>query len=261
MAKFLSNIDLNGNELQNFVEQPLGTAPSTLLKTGRRYFDTSENRGKVYNGTSWLREAYMTDIENLSAENDELDERIAALEAYFSSSEDADDLINKWNEIVDYINGVENTTLNEILSNFASSDDLRVLDETLSDRMAQIEESVSSLPKSISVAQKLTSGTEIGSVIIDEVETKLYAPTPATTTGSINKYAAYKRGDGVTTTVPVYHQLNTKDIIVNVWRFKEASSLWEQVIVDVDIQDENSISITFASAPSSGDVFRIVIIS
>lgn len=119
MSKFLNNIDLVGNEIQNFIEQPLGATPSTFLKPGRKYFDTSENRGKVYNGTSWLREAYMTDIENLSTENDELDERIAALEAYFSSEEDADATINKWNEIVAFLNATEGETLDEILSSFA----------------------------------------------------------------------------------------------------------------------------------------------
>ena len=37
MAKnILTNIDLNGNEIQNFVEQPLGTATTTHLKDGRR---------------------------------------------------------------------------------------------------------------------------------------------------------------------------------------------------------------------------------
>lgn len=120
MAKnILTNIDLKGNEIQNFVEQPLGTAPTTHLKVGRRYFDTAENRGKVYNGTAWLCEAYMTDIEALGNVNDAFEERMAALEAYFSSEEDADATINKWNEIVAFLNASEGETLDDILSSFA----------------------------------------------------------------------------------------------------------------------------------------------
>jgi hypothetical protein len=56
MSKFLTNIDLTGNELQNVVIHNAGTAPSASAKLGGLYFDTSSgvNKLKYYNGSAWV---------------------------------------------------------------------------------------------------------------------------------------------------------------------------------------------------------------
>ncbi len=56
MSKFLTNIDLTGNELQNVVIQNAGTAPAASAKLGGIYFDTSSgvNKLKYYNGSAWV---------------------------------------------------------------------------------------------------------------------------------------------------------------------------------------------------------------
>lgn len=52
--KFLSNLNLNKNELQNAVLHPLGTPPSNP-KLGQIYYDTSaaKNELKIYTGSAW----------------------------------------------------------------------------------------------------------------------------------------------------------------------------------------------------------------
>lgn len=51
--KYLTNIDLTQNELQNVVIQNLATAPSSPKK-GQIYYNSSENVLYQYNGTEWL---------------------------------------------------------------------------------------------------------------------------------------------------------------------------------------------------------------
>ena len=56
MAKYLSNIDLNGNQLQNAAIHPSGTAP-TITSTGQLYYNTSAGGAsglKVYDGSAWV---------------------------------------------------------------------------------------------------------------------------------------------------------------------------------------------------------------
>lgn len=64
-----------------------------------------------YAKTTEVAETYATKIA-LSA----VDGRLASLESYFSTSEDADTQINKWNEIVAFLNATEGTTLAGILA-------------------------------------------------------------------------------------------------------------------------------------------------
>jgi hypothetical protein len=50
--KFLNNLSLNGNELQNFRAQSLSGADPTGY-AGRIYFNTTSNRLRYHDGTSW----------------------------------------------------------------------------------------------------------------------------------------------------------------------------------------------------------------
>lgn len=56
MSKFLTNINLIGNELQNPVIHNLGTTPTANAKAGGIYFDTAGgvNKLKYHNGTTWV---------------------------------------------------------------------------------------------------------------------------------------------------------------------------------------------------------------
>lgn len=119
MAQFLNNINLNGNEIQNFLIQPLATAPSSGLKAGRKYFNTAEKREVIYDGTKWLFSAYKSDLESyaLASTVDGIDTRLKSVETIFET--DNDGTINKWNEVVDFLAGIEGDKLDTILDTFA----------------------------------------------------------------------------------------------------------------------------------------------
>ena len=52
-TKFLTNIDLNQNQLVNATFEVLGTAPNTGLFEGRMYYDSTFDTIQVYSGSAW----------------------------------------------------------------------------------------------------------------------------------------------------------------------------------------------------------------
>lgn len=59
--KYITNIDLNKNELQNARVQNLATAPNNPV-VGQIYFDTTDKTGYIYDGTTWRDIAQIVDL-------------------------------------------------------------------------------------------------------------------------------------------------------------------------------------------------------
>lgn len=68
MAKYLSNIDLNKNQLQNGALHPVGTAPSSPAE-GQVYFNTTGGNKKMYyyDGTDWVFMGSQGDITSVTS--------------------------------------------------------------------------------------------------------------------------------------------------------------------------------------------------
>lgn len=115
--KFLINIDLTGNELQNFAVQPLATAPTLndARKVGRKYFNSAEGREAIHDGKAWKLSVYKDEFDALGGDVSDIDSRLITIEKFFKDEEQSDNLINKWNEITDFLNNIGDTTLNGVL--------------------------------------------------------------------------------------------------------------------------------------------------
>ena len=85
-------------------------------------------------------------------------------------------------------------------------------------------------------------------VDISALETKLV-------TDSFTKKASANVGNGTNTSFAVTHNLNTRDVVVNVYD----NSTYDTVEVDVVRTDANTVTVTFASAPTS-NAYRVVVV-
>lgn len=72
-------------------------------------------------------------------EFDGISERFQTIESYFSSSEDYDNTINKWNEIVSFLNATEGTTLAGILAAYTLKKDFNKLAVTVGENSQAID--------------------------------------------------------------------------------------------------------------------------
>ncbi|ROL55843.1 hypothetical protein D9V84_10545, partial [Bacteroidetes/Chlorobi group bacterium Naka2016] len=73
--------------------------------------------------------------------------------------------------------------------------------------------------------------------------------------GCTGKYAT-AIGDGTNTSFVVTHNLGTTDVVVSIYR---NSSPYDIVFTDIEITNSNSITVRFASAPTSNQ-FRVVVV-
>ena len=72
----------------------------------------------------------------------------------------------------------------------------------------------------------------------------------------LNKYTATLNGDSSTKSFTVTHNLGSRDVIVQVYD----GASYDEVIVDIARTSTSAVTIEFASAPTTGTSYRVVII-
>ena len=286
MAKFLNNIDLVGNEIQNVVLQPLGAVPSSNVKVGRKFFDTTEGREKIYDGSVWKLVAYLSDLEALNSENATILEEIEAVRASVEAlnnalnEDDTENIINTWEEIQSLVSAFqEGTDLSSILAEINST--VQTHDNTLGaleERTSELETTTSSLATTVANLSK----SDVGLGNVDNLAAKDYLTSftidsegdLSITIGGITRAIQHERlqealgiPSGVArkytgviapvdgqTDYDVTHSLNTAFFVASV---QDAIS-GEIVLVDIKYKTNNAITISFAEPPQKS--YKIMVI-
>ena len=225
--KYLSNIDLCKNELQNARLQNLGTAPANPGK-GQVYYNSADNCFYGFNGSAWIDLGQVlngTSIVNLiNGSTNKIDDD--------NLSTNANDAITKRHS------HSNSTILNAMEQAFTTA-----LKNKLDGIAAGANEYVH--PSSHPATMIIEDSTHrwLTDVLIARwnVKTGKYSETI---------------GNGSLTTIPVTHGLNTMDIVITV---REAASPYTVVYPDIQTVDANKLNILFASAPATGQ-FRVTVV-
>lgn len=211
---FLTNIDLQNNQLVNFVAEKLAADPSSPV-AGRIVYNTTSNKLEYWNGTAWVL------LDNASA-------------AYAADSDKLDAQHGSY-----YLARANHTGTQ--LASTVSDFDTQVRTSRL-DQMAAPTAAVSLNSQKITSLATPTAGTD--------AVNKTYADGLVGAAG----YSA-NVGNGTLTTITVTHNLNTRDILVNVW---QAATPWGRVECDIVADTVNSIQLTFTTAPTTNQ-YRVCV--
>ncbi len=334
MPKFLVPIDLNKNELQNYVVQNLAAAPSSPKK-GQTYFNTTDNRKYTWNGTEWIANdglgATMTgddivvaingsssviDFDNLNVNKSDIGLGNVTNDAQIKKSvSSVDGNIPTWNGSTgDSLNSgysVETTltgstgaipradAVKSYIDNVLSANDAMIFKGTLG-----TSGTITALPTTYQTGwtyKVITAGTyankacEVGDLIIaivdrtgtgnldsdwtvvqTNIDGAVTGPSSATDgnlvvfdgpTGKLIKDSTYNLssftrkysqaiGNGTNTSFVITHNLNSRAVTVSI---AETSSPYEVVYALIELTSVNSITVSFAEAPTSNQYTVTVI--
>lgn len=102
---------------------------------------------------------------------------------------------------------------------------------------------------------------ETGKIYVDTSTNKSYRWSGSTyveiSQATIHKYTGTITGDGSTSSFTITHSLNSRDVVINVYD----GSTYEDVVVDIARTTTSAVTISFASAPASGKIYKVVVIA
>ena len=271
--KFLTPIDLTKLELQNAAIQNLATDPENPV-TGQIYYNTSDKKLKVYNGTSW------TTVGNTEEEIEDYVSGLIVAGGGISIS--YDDEANSLTIANTGVTSLAGTTDEITVSASAGSvtiglpDNVQVSGDltvggnlTISGSATYINTEVIELAdNTIILNSNATSATQNAGIEVERGEEEenvsilwvenndqWMLTNDGTNFHEITRKFSYEVGDGSNTSFSVDHYLGTRNVTVQVYDVVT----YETVEVDVVRTSESRIDVTFASAPGNS-AYKVVII-
>lgn len=261
MTKFLSNLQLNQNQLIQAVLQNSGTEPQSAVK-GQVFFDTTVNRLKVYDGEKWVSSA-LTGNEVVSLLNQastkiktsQIDGFNEALGEISMSGADIVEAINAGDTSInaDKVHYEASKSVKQALQEAlqatdgidgkvsnAKQDALRQANEYAD---TKIDELINGAPGDLDTLKEIADMLSANKDIIETLK------------GATKKYAE-TIGDGVATEHTVTHNLNTRDVVVTI---HENQAPYEVVLADIEVTDTNSILVRTAQAVGQ-DALKVVVV-
>jgi len=259
VMKILTNLDLNKNQILNVRLQQLASAPANPVK-GQIYFNTTDNRAFIYNGTEWVGAdslgAQMTGEAIVAAINNS-----SSIIADDNLSENVNNALTKLSGIADgatkaessaingniKINGSETTVYTHPAKHSISDvDGLQSALDSVEDNAkdyadSKIADLVGSAPEALDTLYELANALGENPNFATTVTNELAKKT--------NKFTQAV-GNGSDTSIVVTHNLNTRDVVVMI---RETASPYAQVIADVEMTTVNTVTLKFATAPTNGE--------
>ena len=232
---FLVDINLNKNELQNAVIQNLAADPNNGL-AGQIYYNTVSNKYKYYDGTEWKEICEGSgNYAPLNSPN-------------FTGTPTAPTAPAGTNTTQIATTEFVNTAIGDLSGAMIFKGTIGT-NGTAGSTLPTTGVKVGDTYKIITNGTYAGQVAKIGDMFIATATTPTWAYVPSgDDVSSLNKYAGLITGDSTTSTFTITHNLNTRDVLVNVYD----SSTYEEVVVDIVKTSANAITVGFANAPTTG---------
>ena len=268
---FLTNIDLNKNQLLNTVIQNVAVDPAGVK--GQIIFNTAANVFKYYNGTKWV---------TLDVSKDEINAQITNIDVSKINWAGVDQ--GKAASIVTALNkGKDGTVkldrklvdgLDQALQN-ASMTGEAIVDAVNGQSAKKIQaakidgiDNIAQTKADNALNQAKTYADGIKTALINsastdydtfkEIETAIKRNASALQAISgVTKKFTKEIGDSVALKHAVVHNLNTRDVIVQV---STATAPYEVVEADITIKDNNTIEVETATPIQASAKLKVVVI-